>query len=44
MINREPILKIIDFGLSIYVDSNKLYPRHCGTPTYMAPELNLDEK
>ncbi|CAD8115790.1 unnamed protein product [Paramecium primaurelia] len=44
MLSKEPNLKIIDFGLSVYIESNKLYPRHCGTPTYMAPELNLEDK
>ncbi|CAD8127617.1 unnamed protein product [Paramecium sonneborni] len=44
MVSKEPIVKFIDFGLSVYIDSNKLYPRHCGTSTYMAPELNLEDK
>ncbi|CAD8097844.1 unnamed protein product [Paramecium primaurelia] len=42
MMTKEPNVKLIDFGLSVYIDSNKLYPRHCGTPTYMAPELHQE--
>ena len=32
-------VKIIDFGFSIIVDSNKLLNFFCGTPSYMPPEI-----
>ncbi|CAD8171338.1 unnamed protein product [Paramecium pentaurelia] len=44
MLNSEAKLFIIDFGLSVCLHTSKQYPRHCGTSTYMAPELNQDEK
>ncbi|CAD8083237.1 unnamed protein product [Paramecium sonneborni] len=44
MLNSDAKLFIIDFGLSVCLHTSKQYPRHCGTPNYMAPELNLDEK
>ncbi|CAD8085702.1 unnamed protein product [Paramecium sonneborni] len=44
MLNSDAQLFIIDFGLSVCLHTSKQYPRHCGTLTYMAPELNLDEK
>lgn len=37
-------LKIIDFGLSTYINDNKR-KYQCGTPGYMAPEVvKFDEK
>ncbi|CAD8193688.1 unnamed protein product [Paramecium octaurelia] len=44
MMTQEPLVKLIDFGLSVYLDSNKQYSRHCGTSTYMAPELHQEDK
>ena len=39
LINKNNILKIIDFGLSNYYDKNKLLSTPCGSPCYAAPEI-----
>ena len=39
LINKNNILKIIDFGLSNYYDKNKLLSTPCGSPYYAAPEI-----
>ena len=33
------IIKIIDFGFSVKVSSDKKLNIFCGTPSYMAPEI-----
>lgn len=43
MINKALEIKIIDFGLTVLCHDDHIYTRHCGTPMYMAPELNLKE-
>ena len=39
LINKNNILKIIDFGLSNYYDNRKLLSSRCGSPSYAAPEV-----
>ena len=39
LINKNNILKIIDFGLSNYYENNKLLSTPCGSPCYAAPEM-----
>ena len=39
LINKNNILKIIDFGLSNYYDSQKLLSTLCGSLSYAAPEM-----
>ena len=38
------IIKIIDFGFSVYSPDQKLQSSFCGTPNYMAPEIVLKKK
>ncbi len=35
-------LKLIDFGFSTF--TNSLLTTHCGTPSYMPPEITLKQK
>jgi len=39
MVNENYDVKIIDFGFSLFTTKNKKLNLHCGTPSYMAPEL-----
>ena len=39
MVNKNYDVKIIDFGFSLFTSSSKKLSLHCGTPSYMAPEL-----
>ena len=39
MVNENYDVKIIDFGFSLFTTNNKKLNLHCGTPSYMAPEL-----
>ena len=39
MVNENYEVKIIDFGFSLFTTKNKKLNLHCGTPSYMAPEL-----
>ena len=39
LINKNNILKIIDFGLSNYYENNKFLSTPCGSPCYAAPEM-----
>jgi len=39
MVNDNLEVKIIDFGFSLFCSSTKKLNLHCGTPSYMAPEL-----
>ncbi len=39
LINKDNILKIIDFGLSNYFDKTKLLTTPCGSPCYASPEM-----
>ena len=39
MVNESYDVKIIDFGFSLFTTKNKKLNLHCGTPSYMAPEL-----
>ena len=44
--SKEPIVKVIDFGLASYFTENELLQTRTGTPYYMAPEViegNYDE-
>ena len=44
LINKNNILKIIDFGLSNYYDGKKLLSTFCGSPSYTAPEMLTKEE
>ena len=44
LINKNNILKIIDFGLSNYYDKNKLLSTSCGSPSYASPEMLIGKK
>lgn len=35
----ETLIKVTDFGLSKFIDSNSLMKTFCGTPNYLAPEI-----
>ncbi len=39
LINNSMIVKLIDFGFSIKVTSDKKLNIFCGTPSYMSPEI-----
>ena len=39
MVNENYDVKIIDFGFSLFTTKSKKLNLHCGTPSYMAPEL-----
>ena len=39
MVNENYDVKIIDFGFSLFTTKTKKLNLHCGTPSYMAPEL-----
>ena len=39
MVNENYDVKIIDFGFSLFTQPGKKLNLHCGTPSYMAPEL-----
>ena len=39
LINKDNILKIIDFGLSNYFDKTQLLKTPCGSPCYASPEM-----
>ena len=43
MINENLNVKIIDFGFSLFTLKNRKLSLHCGTPSYMAPELVAKE-
>jgi serine/threonine-protein kinase Chk2 len=36
----ETLIKVTDFGLSKLFDSKNLMKTFCGTPQYLAPEVN----
>jgi serine/threonine-protein kinase Chk2 len=36
---RETLVKVSDFGLSKFVDSQSIMKTMCGTPLYVAPEV-----
>lgn len=44
LITTNHILKIIDFGLSIYFEENQLLSTKCGSPSYAAPEIITGNK
>ena len=44
LINKNNILKIIDFGLSNYYDGKKLLSTFCGSPSYTSPEMLTKEE
>ena len=44
LINKNNILKIIDFGLSNYNKNNELLDTPCGSPCYAAPEMIAGKK
>jgi len=35
----ETLLKVTDFGLSKFVDTQSMLKTYCGTPNYLAPEI-----
>ena len=35
--------KIIDFGLAQFIDEEEFLLQKCGSPSYIAPEVFLDE-
>lgn len=37
-------MKLIDFGLSNYMEEGKLRSTFCGTPAYAAPEMIIGKK
>lgn len=37
--NNKNVIKLGDFGLSKYIHENELISTNCGTPAYMAPEI-----
>ena len=39
LLNKNNILKIIDFGLSNHYDKNELLTTPCGSPSYASPEI-----
>lgn len=39
MIDENKVVKIIDFGFSTNIKSDRKLPFVCGTPHYMSPEL-----
>ena len=39
LLDDKKMVKIIDFGFSVCIPSNKKLNNFCGTPTYMAPEI-----
>lgn len=39
IVQKNQVVKIIDFGFSILVDPNKMLNFFCGTPSYMPPEI-----
>ena len=43
MVDQDGYLKLIDFGLSRYMDKDHLAHTKCGSPRYMAPELFTDK-
>ena len=44
LLNKNNIVKIIDFGLSNFYDSNKLLSTPCGSPSYASPDILSGEK
>ena len=44
LLNKDNIIKIIDFGLSNYYNENMLLSTLCGSPSYSSPELLSGEK
>ena len=44
LLNKDKILKIIDFGLSRSFDGRKLLSTKCGSPSYAAPEIIKGKK
>ena len=44
LLNKDNLIKIIDFGLSNYYNENMLLSTLCGSPSYSSPELLSGEK
>lgn len=41
MVSSGGILKLVDFGLALFLNSSELLKEKCGTPAFMAPEIHL---
>ncbi|KAH0589447.1 hypothetical protein H2248_005201 [Termitomyces sp. 'cryptogamus'] len=41
--DKPPIVKVADFGLAKFVDSQTMFKTMCGSPAYLAPEIVLQE-
>ena len=39
LLTNSKVLKIIDFGLSVFYTKNEVLKTHCGSPCYAAPEM-----
>lgn len=36
---KDKIIKLCDFGLTVYCSSNSPFNNYCGTPQYMSPQV-----
>ena len=44
LLGENHLIKLIDFGLSTYIDDDKLLITPCGSPCYAAPEMIIGEQ